>query len=254
VTNILEESPHIQPSLIFFELHCAITLTFYFISNSNMPSFISVFGQPFKPLNLPPTDSFASQTVLITGANTGLGLETARHIVSLGASKVILGVRTLSKRLTAAADIESTTGRQNVVDVWEIDLECFSSVKKFVSQAKSLEGLDTAIMNAGLASLQWNVSPDGWERQLQVKVLSTVLLSLLLLPMLHEPKESFPFSKLHMVLLGSDIHEDAKFDERNAENSLQALNDKQLWENSTAGPTEICFQQATRLLYSRKAC
>jgi len=62
---------------------------------------LNLFAQPFMTLQLPPPYSFASQTVIITGANTGLGLETARHIVSLGASKAILGIRTLSKGLSA---------------------------------------------------------------------------------------------------------------------------------------------------------
>ena len=126
---------------------------------------LNLFAQPFMTLQLPPPNSFASQTVIITGANTGLGLETARHIVSLGASKAILGIRTLSKGLPAKADIEATTGRLGVVEVWEIDLDSFSSVKAFAARAKSLERIDTAIMNAGLANAKWRVSPEGWEQR-----------------------------------------------------------------------------------------
>jgi retinol dehydrogenase-12 len=194
---------------------------------------LSLFAQPFKTLGLPAPDSFASQTVIITGANTGLGLETARHITSLGASKVILGVRTLSKGLSAKADIERTTRRTGIIEVWELDLSRFSSVKAFATRAQSLHRLDTAIMNAGLASGQWITSPEGWEMQLQVNVLSTTLLSLLLLPILIRTRKTFPESKPHLVILGSDIHMQAKFEERKEDNILKALNDKQRWEKST---------------------
>ena len=189
-------------------------------------------------LHLPPPNSFASQTVIITGANTGLGLETARHIVSLGASKVILGVRTLSKGLSAKSDIENTTGRMDVVEVWEVDLSSFASVKAFAARANALNRVDSAIMNAGLASGQWNMSSDGWEQQLQVNVLSTSLLSLLLLPLLVQTRKKFPTSRPHLVLLGSDVHEGARFKERNATNILELLNDKRNWETSNAGPVE----------------
>jgi hypothetical protein len=47
-----------------------------------MVKLLSLF-QPFMTLRLPLPDSFTPQTVIITGANTGLGLETARHVVSL---------------------------------------------------------------------------------------------------------------------------------------------------------------------------
>lgn len=134
---------------------------------------LPVFFQPFRTLHLPPPDSFASQTVIITGSNTGLGLETAKHIVVLGAAKVILGVRNLSKGLSAKASIETSTDRTGIIEVWELDLERFASVKAFAARAESLDRLDTAIMNAGVASLQWDLSPDGRERQLQVNVLST---------------------------------------------------------------------------------
>ncbi|KAI4250283.1 MAG: hypothetical protein L6R42_008780, partial [Xanthoria sp. 1 TBL-2021] len=38
----------------------------------------------------PPTASFANKTIIVTGANTGLGKEAATHFVRLGAAKVIL--------------------------------------------------------------------------------------------------------------------------------------------------------------------
>jgi retinol dehydrogenase-12 len=83
-------------------------------------------------------------------------------------------------------------------------------------------------MNAGLASGQWNTSPEGWEMQLQVNVLSTSLWSLLLPPMLMRTRKTFPESKPRLVILGSDIHMQAKFEERKEENILKALNDKKI--------------------------
>ena len=118
---------------------------------------LGLFIQPFRSLRLPQSASFASQTVLITGANSGLGLETARHIVKLGASKVILGVRSVARGEAAKNDIESTTGRTGIIEVWQVDLERFDSVEAFTARAARLERLDVAIMNAGLASLQWNL-------------------------------------------------------------------------------------------------
>jgi NAD(P)-dependent dehydrogenase (short-subunit alcohol dehydrogenase family) len=65
-----------------------------------------------------PTSNFGGQTVVVTGSNTGLGLEAARHIVRLGADKVILAVRNTSKGEAAAQDIlASTKARKNVVEV-----------------------------------------------------------------------------------------------------------------------------------------
>lgn len=106
-------------------------------------------------------------------ANNGLGLETVRHIVTPGASKAILGIRTISKGLSAKADIGTSTGRIRVVGVRELNLESFASVNDFATRAESPDRVDTAIMNAGMVSLQWDLSPEGWERQIQVNVLST---------------------------------------------------------------------------------
>lgn len=60
----------------------------------------------------------SGKTYVITGGNSGLGLETARHLVEFSASRVILAVRNLKAGETAREDIEKTTGRKGVVEVW----------------------------------------------------------------------------------------------------------------------------------------
>jgi NAD(P)-dependent dehydrogenase (short-subunit alcohol dehydrogenase family) len=205
---------------------------------------------PLHRLRLPPPKSFDGQTVLITGANTGLGREAARQALELGASTVIMGVRTLSKGEAAKQDIirkSTSTGvvvRPEAIEVWQLDMESFESVKSFASRAeryvKTGGGrLDVAIMNAGVATRKFVQTPeDGWERSLQVNCLSTTLLSLRLLPLLQHSNSKSKSSSTsvlpHLVIVASDIHAIAPFPERTAPNILQALNDREQWEKGQA--------------------
>jgi NADP-dependent 3-hydroxy acid dehydrogenase YdfG len=59
----------------------------------------------------------SGKTYVVTGSNTGLGLESARHLVKLAAARVILAVRNQTAGEKAKKDIETTTGRQRVVQV-----------------------------------------------------------------------------------------------------------------------------------------
>lgn len=112
-------------------------------------------------------------------------------------------------------------------------MEDFSSVKTFAFRAERLDRLDAAIMNANLAPLHWHTTVEGWERQMQVNVLSTAFSSLFLLPSLVRIRTSFPESRPHLTILGSDIHLDAKFEERNSESILDTLNAKLVWEKTS---------------------
>ena len=106
-------------------------------------------------------------------------------------------MRNVEKGEAARRDIEKTTGRVGVIQVWQLDMDSFQSVKSFANRVGSeLERLDVALLNAGLFSKNFKLSPEGWEETLQVNTLATVLLALLLLPKLRASKT--PSSTPHL--------------------------------------------------------
>lgn len=152
-----------------------------------------------------PTARFNGKTVIITGANSGLGYEAALKFVALGAAKVILGVRSMSKGALACRQIEEKTQRKGIADAWELDMGRYSSIQQFASRASAeLQRLDVAILNAGVASKEFTIGHEGWQSTLQVNVLGTALLALLLLPKLKLSKTSTNTSRL--VIVTSEAH------------------------------------------------
>jgi retinol dehydrogenase-12 len=137
-----------------------------------------------KLASLPyPSQTFAGQTIIVTGANTGLGLEAAQHFTRLHAAKVILASRSISKGEEAARSIEETTGRKGVCEVWQLDLGNFDSVKKFTERAVKLDRLDIVCENAGIAALAYK-ELEGMESTVAVNVVGTFLMALNFLPIL----------------------------------------------------------------------
>lgn len=197
-------------------------------------------------MQLPPASAIDGRTILITGANTGLGREAARHALGLGAKAVILGVRSLDKGEQAKADIENSTGHagRKQVLVWQVDLESFASVKAFAERAKQYVedggSIDYAIMNAGLATQEFHLTSDGWERTLQVNVISTALLSVKMLAVLQRSAALNASPRPTLTITASDMHKHAKFTERDSPSLLSSLNDKGKWQasQSAGGPAE----------------
>ena len=87
-------------------------------------------------------------TILVTGANVGLGYWTAHHLAAKRAT-VILGCRS-SKKCAAAADkIETATGFK--VETTQLDLGSFASVRAAAAQvSKKHSQIDSLILNAGV--------------------------------------------------------------------------------------------------------
>lgn len=177
-------------------------------------------------LTLPyPTHSFAGKTIIVTGSNTGLGLESARHFVRLGATKVVLVVRSLERGQVAAESIANATGRSGVVDVWELDLASYASVKALAARAAvELERLDVVVANAAISTREFREAEDN-EETVTVSLVSTMLLGLLLLPKLRETSVKLD-KEVVLKFVGSFMHWLAIFPEPSAEHILAELADQ----------------------------
>lgn len=159
-----------------------------------------------------PTTSFAGKTVLITGANTGLGFEAALKFAALGASHIIFGVRSLRKGEEARAQICQQTGyNARNIQLYELDMSTFASVKAFAQATAKEPRLDIAVLNAGLVAPAYTLSPEGYEMSLQVMVLSTALLGILLLPQLQK-SAAISGTPAHLELVGSIAGRSVKAD------------------------------------------
>ncbi|KAK4152580.1 hypothetical protein C8A00DRAFT_44390 [Chaetomidium leptoderma] len=126
------------------------------------------------------------QIIIVTGSNTGLGLETGRHLLRLGLGKLIMAVRNLDKGQQAKQDLLASTGRDEAsVEVWLLDMDSYDSVKTFASRVSELPRVDGVLANAGIMTSKYSFS-EGHEKTLNVNVISTFLLCLLLMPKMRE--------------------------------------------------------------------
>jgi retinol dehydrogenase 12 len=118
---------------------------------------------------------------------------------------VIIGCRSVEKGEVAKKDIEGSTKRSAVVEVWQVDLSSYESVKQFCSRAQKLERLDIVTENAGLATPKYE-EVEGMESTITVNVISTFLMALLLLPKLRA--DAIKHNILpRLTIVASDAHE-----------------------------------------------
>lgn len=115
------------------------------------------------------SDSIQDKVVVITGASSGLGEATARHLASRGA-KVVLGARRTEKLQAICADIQRAGGEAtfNTMDVTSLE-----SVKDLVDLAVQTYGkLDVIINNAGLMSIAplQELKVDEWNRMIDINI------------------------------------------------------------------------------------
>ncbi len=139
------------------------------------------------------------KTCMITGANTGIGKETARKIAALGAHLVMV-CRNLEKGEAARKEIIQKTNNQNV-DLLICDLSSLNEVKQFTDEfLKKYSSLHVLINNAGVFRMKRTVTEDGFELTFAVNYLAHFYLTKLLLPLLRKSSPS------RIVNLSSDIH------------------------------------------------
>ncbi|MFC9661159.1 oxidoreductase [Nocardia sp. NPDC127606] len=111
------------------------------------------------------------RTIIVTGANSGLGAATARALSEAGA-RVILACRDTAKAERVAAGLRGAT------EVRELDLANLNSVRAF---ADSIQRVDVLINNAGVMALPLRRTADGFEMQFGTNHLGHFALTNLLL-------------------------------------------------------------------------
>jgi NAD(P)-dependent dehydrogenase (short-subunit alcohol dehydrogenase family) len=148
----------------------------------------------------------AGKTVFVTGATSGIGLETALGLARLGA-RVIVGARDEAR---GKAVVEAITGAGGRAEVQLLDMASFASVRRAAEQLlRAYPSLDVLVNNAGTVFKEHQLTADGFERTWQTNFLSHVLLTRLLLPALRRAP------KPRVVNVSSIAHTSAKINWEN---------------------------------------
>jgi len=152
-----------------------------------------------------PTISCAGQTIIVTGSNSGLGKEAARHFAPLGASKLILAVRNIEAGGVAKDDIQNTTRCDpDSIEVWHLDLCSYESIEKFADLASTLSRVDVLLENTGVSAKHWEVV-QGHERTIAINVISTFYLAMLMLTKLKSSAKKFGL-RPRLTVVSTEAH------------------------------------------------
>ncbi|XP_019724991.1 retinol dehydrogenase 12 [Hippocampus comes] len=159
-----------------------------------------------------------NKTVVITGANTGIGKETARDLAARGA-RIIMACRDLERAEEARSEIVEDTANDNVV-VRKLDLSDSRSIRAFAELIlKEEKQVNILINNAGIMMCPYSKTADGFEMQFGVNHLGHFLLTYLLLDLI---KFSAP---ARIVVVASVAHTwtGLRLDDLNSESSYDTV-------------------------------
>ena len=154
------------------------------------------------------------KVAVVTGANVGLGYETALSLAKKGA-RVILACRDFDKAEKARQKILKAVPKA-ILEIILIDLKNLDTVHGFTEEfLVKYERLDFLILNAGIMVPPYSKTKDGFESQMAVNYFSHFLLTNLLFPVIKKTKDA------RIVSLSSIAHKNGKlnFDDLNSEKS-----------------------------------
>jgi NAD(P)-dependent dehydrogenase (short-subunit alcohol dehydrogenase family) len=150
----------------------------------------SMVANAATPLYEPPPQSLTDKTILITGGNTGLGLESAQRLAAAGAS-VIVTTRTPSKGEQAVSQIQSYLQQRGIsnnnVRAITLDLCNLQQVQSTAEAlVKSGTKIDVLLNNAGVMAIpDRQLTVDGFERTFQTNHLGHFVWTAKLIPALN---------------------------------------------------------------------
>ncbi|MEM8906954.1 MAG: SDR family oxidoreductase [Bacteroidota bacterium] len=178
------------------------------------------------------------KTVLVTGANSGIGLETARNLAKTGAQVVMLARHPEKGRL-AVETVRQETGNTRV-HLQLLDLASMPSIHQAAQQIlEQYERIDVLINNAGLIKMERLVTESGWETVFGVNHLGPYLLTRLLMERMVQTAQQV--GEARILFVSSELHKRAKgipFDdlqwERRRYNGIMAYAESKLANILTA--------------------
>ncbi len=148
------------------------------------------------------------RVVVITGANSGLGLESTKRIAAQGAT-VVMACRNMSKAEAARAEVLAAVPDAQL-DVMELDNASLASVRAFADAFKAkYDRLDLLLNNAGVMAIPRAETEDGFEMQLGVNHLAHFALTGLLLDVI----TSTPGSRIHSTSSSAAFRGEISFDD-----------------------------------------
>lgn len=153
----------------------------------------------------------SGRTIMVTGANAGLGFETAKVLAGKGA-RVLMACRSEERAKKAIKAIKSEYPDAELKFI-QLDQADLGSVKNAAHQVLGEKRLDVLINNAGIMGPPYELTKDGFESQFGVNHLATFALTSHLLPKLQETKKSRIVVTSSLAHKGGKIH----FQDINAE-------------------------------------
>jgi NAD(P)-dependent dehydrogenase (short-subunit alcohol dehydrogenase family) len=142
------------------------------------------------------------RTAIVTGANSGLGLSTARELARCGAN-VVLACRNVEKGERARSEIADAVSADAAmrIAVEKLDLASLASVREFASQFSAAhDGLDLLVNNAGVMAPPRRETADGYELQFGTNVLGHFALTAQLIGLMHDREDA------RVVTVSSNAH------------------------------------------------
>lgn len=171
---------------------------------------------------------------LITGANSGIGFETARSLVKHGCS-IIFACRNINEAEKAIEQIKTEkelAGEK--CEAIHLDLASLESVRAFSNNIKQkFTKIDILILNAGIFGIPYKQTCDGYESTFQVNHLSHFYLTLLLQPLYH--------ANTRIVIVSSESHRFSNINFDNFSESVFSPETKsKYWDMMAYNNSKLC--------------
>ncbi|KZT27891.1 NAD(P)-binding protein [Neolentinus lepideus HHB14362 ss-1] len=173
-----------------------------------MGAYLSMIGQSFpgKPkFKTEDIPDLSGKVIIVTGANTGIGKETAKALL-LRNAKVYIAARSQEKSEQAIKDLEKETGKTAVF--LKLDLADLPSIKAAAEEFKSKETqLHVLFNNAGvMIPPVEQLTAQGYDLQFGTNVLGHFYFTKLLIPTLVETAKTTPEGKVRVITTSSSGH------------------------------------------------